>query len=447
VQERGRLAAARKGERGKKIREWVKAQKGERAENAPARLTAEQRELRVRSMKELVWRAERLGYTRHADQLAENAQDLIHFITDKTQQHVMKCFEGLEEGEKEAQKKLFAQSCINPNPGDTHALTQGIARLTQLKIPLPDDKRYCVLCCDIFKLDEGLACVNAHFACLDCHRSWLSFELNEARVTLRCAAIVGCPCLYHPTTFFALIKDAELKKKWENTTLQMWRKNAGLGSLKHSLGKDSKPDEEVFVDCVNCDYYECATVGAVKQLGGIWECQACNVISCHLCQPVVRIADNQVHYLEVSEKNPHEHVLDNRFIWRSIVENIITTANIPACPGCRMLIAKEVGGNAMKCSNCETRFCFACSTRLPPEALAAHDSFNEETHHNPALLCQLFEDDTEAYREKACKEILKAFVSQKKCTKEELSDYCADLLADIGFFWPSEKHAWWHWWQ
>lgn len=130
-----------------------------------------------------------------------------------------------------------------------------------------------------------------------------------------------------------------------------------------------------------------------------------------------------------------------RYVWRARVESIITNASLPSCPGCGFLAAKEVGCNALQCPSCKTRFCFVCSLQLPADGAKAHDAYNQNNHHNPSLVCNLFEEDDNATKKKACHNIREAFMSDPDITQHELTSLCWDMLRSIDFqYHPPDTH-------
>jgi len=64
-------------------------------------------DLKIRSMRELVWRAERLGYKRKGGERNDNVHDLVEFIAEKTRQKVSlsKIEQGEEEQEREKERE------------------------------------------------------------------------------------------------------------------------------------------------------------------------------------------------------------------------------------------------------------------------------------------------------------------------------------------------------
>lgn len=83
--------------------------------------------------------------------------------------------------------------------------------------------------------------------------------------------------------------------------------------------------------------------------------------------------------------------------------------------------------------------------KIGDDGAKAHDSFNPDEHHNPQLMCSLEENNNNAYKARACKLVMKAFVEQRACSKEELLGFCDDLLRDIDFPWLTNDQPWWTW--
>ena len=197
-------------------------------------------------------------------------------------------------------------------------------------VSLFSDKRTCCICCDTFESKDGIACGNGHFACLDCQGGWLEVRLAEYNVSLQCCALATCPSSFHPTTFFGFLKNPALKQKWHQTTLELWRKkeaqkqkerresvgsSARVGVVLSGGGGDGEDDEELWIDCVNCTYYEIGIRKDLKEVGGVWQCRGCGVVSCHLCVPVSKLANNMEAYARLAESSPHSHVQDLRYLF------------------------------------------------------------------------------------------------------------------------------------
>jgi len=206
---------------------------------------------------------------------------------------------------------------------------------------------------------------------------WLDFELNEGRVGLRCPALAACPCRYHPTAFFAILGPAaeNLRKKWEETTLQLWKRQQGFMPLRLLLVNDAvEDDKEILLECTNCTFFLYATVDLLKQQGGIVTCYGCGAVSCHLCLPAVKVANNETEYYDnIVAGDGHDHHQDFRFIWQEIVEEILTGCHLATCPECKNPGMKDEGCNCIACG-CGARFCFICSAKLPSDGALAHVS-------------------------------------------------------------------------
>lgn len=116
-----------------RTKEWTIRGVGEK-EGVPQ--TPVQRELRVRSMKELLWRAERLGYREWVNErgiaVVDTVQDLIQFITFKTRQHVL-LTAGIAETEQDLQHQPSEAQSLDVVHNDVPTLLKGIATFTQLR--------------------------------------------------------------------------------------------------------------------------------------------------------------------------------------------------------------------------------------------------------------------------------------------------------------------------
>jgi len=302
--------------------------------------------------------------------------------------------------------------------------------LSKLTGPMKSEERRCIVCWQIFNREAGISCANGHFACAECHKGWINFELDEGRIDLQCPELAGCRALYHPTRIFARLQASDLEKKWQDMSLQECYKGKRVASFLNL--RDRQPTAELFFQCPECTYCEVSTVAGLIQSGGIWIC-TCGAVYCQECQPPRKLAANESEYAEQCVDHPHEnHDKKIRYI---LDETISGAQAMPMCPHCDKLAAKTKESNLVNCPYCSTHFCYVCSTTLPNKSSEARNTFKGEGHHHPTGYCKLKEADEQAYNARACAELKRAFMAQDKFKKEELNQQCDDQLKTIGFTW------------
>jgi len=222
---------------------------------------------------------------------------------------------------------------------DIGALIIGLSEI--LDTGVEDQKEKCVICPNVG--GEGLLCLENHFTCKDCIRSWFQFNLDKKNIDTKCPGYTDgqwCDHSYNPTTLTDYISSTHLESY-----------------QKLSLSMASREDR--VLKCTKCKYWVVYHPSGLKQMGGMWVCDKCKTVMCYECDPPISLGEEWAFFESVARKCDHYHRKPPEQI-RSCISEIISTLELPIqCPSCKIDVPqRENPNNIFRCPQCYFWFCF-----------------------------------------------------------------------------------------
>jgi hypothetical protein len=127
---------------------------------------------------------------------------------------------------------------------------------------------------------------------------------------------------------------------------------------KAMLEKDPKVLYCPGTDCGNAFYKPKKTKRPCRRA----ECDECKTLLCCQCGELYT-KDHQRMKCGPYKKWKQTHDAET-IAMKQWKDSASAQGKVKKCPGCRRDVEKNVGCNGMKCTNCRTRFCWACNKRI-----------------------------------------------------------------------------------
>lgn len=226
----------------------------------------------------------------------------------------------------------------------------------------------CPLCVGQFPkcdMTYGAACM--HKVCRTCMKRYISVEINHSRLSITCPV---CPFHIHPITIKRILQDEELYNKYENFMLRRvvaaepdarWCPAPDCGYVVIATGCASCPK-------LNCEREGCDT-SFCYHCKQVWHPdETCSDAKNRheLLSVATMSVINELLVKNTSKQQEYSDTITTKSVQQSPQQPVYTADEIRECPVCGSRIIKMNDGscNHMKCSICETEFCWLCMKEI-----------------------------------------------------------------------------------
>lgn len=216
-----------------------------------------------------------------------------------------------------------------------------------------DDDFYCSICQDVSPFDLGLTLECGHIYCRECIKGYIISKINENRIEPKCfSPMITASVSQKGVQICGTIISEPIIRKLLRDNVDV------LSKYDRFLVLNNNPNAR---ECPKCSAIK---FGSISQLSMV--CGACGTSYC--------FKHAGAHPGETCEVYLKKVRLEN------IASDELLVKISKECPGCGLHIEKSSGCNHMKCTHCDTAFCWLCGQEVEDDVFPVHYQWWNLTH-------------------------------------------------------------------
>ncbi|KAJ3443038.1 rbr-type e3 ubiquitin transferase [Anaeramoeba flamelloides] len=200
----------------------------------------------------------------------------------------------------------------------------------------------CNICCQSYHKSQMIILNCNHKTCKNCLKNYIKFSINNARLPIKCTQH-KCDHEIESKIFKSMNLDQNLIDKYEKFTLQKYL---------------NKHNSELII----CPNPKCQLESAIEGNAFFFVCPYCKIVYCPKCKTYpYHTYETCLEYKnriikEKSEKRQRKLINEKN----NKASELWKKKNTRKCLGCQANVEKNKGCNHMKCTQCNTHFCYEC---------------------------------------------------------------------------------------